>query len=174
MPTGRRTRYSQWYHFTQKGAEKTIEALNAGANDFVTKPENLGNNVQESIDSIRQDLLPKIQAFQSKKFGEIKVSKNLNVDFIPTTNLKLTMRPHLVLIGCSTGGPEALSVLFKNIRLKINAPMLIVQHMPPMFTQKLAEMLSKLSPIEVREAKDGDRLHAGVCLIAPAMRYLHK
>lgn len=153
---------------TQKGAEKTLEAIAAGADDFVTKPENLGSNVEDSINSIKSELIPKIMAFKEKGSGHISVSTpNATKDINSITNLKLNFRADLVLIGSSTGGPEALAQVFKNIKNKVNVPILIVQHMPPVFTQKLAEMLSKLSPIEVFEAKNGDKLKAGVCYIAP-------
>jgi two-component system chemotaxis response regulator CheB len=79
----------------------------------------------------------------------------------------MPIKPKLILIGSSTGGPEALTTVFKAITEKVSIPMLLVQHMPPMFTEKLAAALSKLSPVEVREAKTGDKLVAGVCLIAP-------
>jgi two-component system chemotaxis response regulator CheB len=154
---------------TQKGAEKTFEALKLGANDFVTKPDNIGSNANESINSIKIELLPKILAFKDKlKISAPKIVK----DEVPLTNLDkeslfLKDRPELIVIGSSTGGPEALSAVFKNISGNVNVPMLVVQHMPPIFTEKLAEMLSKLSSVKVLEAKEGDTLKAGVCYIAP-------
>lgn len=150
---------------TQKGAEKTIEALNAGANDFVTKPENLGLSADESINSIKAELLPKILAFRNKaKVQPIEVLKS---DLVSPQSLQLAEKPKLILIGSSTGGPEALSKIFKSFSGPINVPILIVQHMPPLFTQKLAESLSKLSTVQVFEAKEGDKLKPGVCYIAP-------
>lgn len=150
---------------TQKGAEKTIEALNAGANDFVTKPENLGTSPEESINSIRTELLPKILAFRNK--AKVKTIEIVSHEMVEPNNLQLSERPKLIVIGSSTGGPEALTKIFKNISGEINVPILIVQHMPPLFTQKLAESLTKLSSIEVLEAKQGDKLRPGVCYIAP-------
>lgn len=155
---------------TQKGAEKTIEALNAGANDFVTKPENMGTNVDDSINSIKQELLPKILAFKTKvgvvENNLVKEGPTIIHDDYYQVSSK-DPRPNLILIGCSTGGPEALTTLFRGINTNINVPMLIVQHMPPLFTQKLAEMLNKVSTVRVFEAKDGDQLKAGVCYVAP-------
>jgi two-component system chemotaxis response regulator CheB len=151
---------------TQKGAEKTFEALNAGANDFVTKPENVGSNADQSIISIKEELIPKILAFREKKYVASEPSKN-EIRSTNILNFDLKQRPNLVLIGCSTGGPEALGTLFKNIKNNLTVPILIVQHMPPMFTEKLAEMLSKLSTLKVSEAHDGDKLLPGVCYVAP-------
>lgn len=157
--------------YTQKGAEKTLEALSAGANDFVTKPENLGSSADESIKSIREELIPKILAFREKLANPfIKNTHEQNAIISPekaSFDLKLNYSPGLILIGSSTGGPEALSTLFKSINKNISVPILIVQHMPPIFTQKLAEMLSKYSPVKVVEAKDGDRLLPGVAYVAP-------
>jgi two-component system chemotaxis response regulator CheB len=155
--------------YTQKGAEKTIEALNAGANDFVTKPDNLGTNVEESINSIKAELLPKVMGFKNKS-TPTAVNK-VTVETTPKEEMynisSQDPRPNIILIGCSTGGPEALSTVFRGITNEVNVPMLIVQHMPPLFTQKLAEMLNKISTVRVYEAKNGDVLKPGVCYIAP-------
>jgi two-component system chemotaxis response regulator CheB len=158
---------------TQKGAEKTIEALNAGANDFVTKPETFNAKPEESVNLIREELLPKILAFKDRGEKKVVVNQqsydNLSQELRPINPLiyECKFRPKIIAIGSSTGGPEALAQIFKHINGKINVPILIVQHMPPIFTLKLAEMLNKLSEVEVREAKDGDRLLPGLCLIAP-------
>ena len=148
---------------TTKGAEKTIEALNAGADDFVAKPE--------AMDSIKDELIPKVIAFKERKIkrsfivdrGDARPSNSS----IGSFNNDLPIKPKLILIGSSTGGPEALATIFKSITEKVTIPMLLVQHMPSMFTDKLAIALSKLSPVLVREAKNGDRLEEGVCLRAP-------
>jgi two-component system chemotaxis response regulator CheB len=146
---------------TIKGAEKTIEALNAGADDFLAKPE--------GIESMEGELVQKVLAFKDRKIKrstivERKVTTHVP---LPTLNNDMPIKPKLILIGSSTGGPEALSTVFKAITEKVSVPMLLVQHMPPMFTEKLATALTKLSPVEVREAKSGDILVPGVCLIAP-------
>jgi two-component system chemotaxis response regulator CheB len=159
---------------TLKGAEKTIEALGAGADDFVAKTIGTGQ-VEESLEKIKEDLLPKILAFKERKLKRSKIteqssSENFNAKDISkssVTNTEMPIKPKLIVIGVSTGGPEALTCVFKTITEKITVPMLIVQHMPALFTEKLATMLSKLSPVEVREAKQGDKLIPGVCLLAP-------
>lgn len=159
---------------TLKGAEKTIEALSAGADDFVAKTINTGDP-EESIEKIKNDLLPKVLAFKERKLKR----SSLNIQSPPTEVLEkrqigkqvlgidMPIKPKLIVFGVSTGGPEALASVFKAISEKVTVPMLIVQHMPPIFTEKLAAMLSKLSPVEVREAKNGDVLKPGVCYIAP-------
>jgi two-component system chemotaxis response regulator CheB len=152
---------------TVKGAEKTIEALNAGADDFVAKPD--------GSDAIESELLPKVLAFKERKIKRSSiVARKTAISpsaAVPSTshapNNEMPIKPKLILIGSSTGGPEALTTVFKSITEKVSVPMLLVQHMPPMFTEKLASSLSKVSPVEVREAKTGDKLMPGVCLIAP-------
>ncbi len=146
---------------TVKGAEKTIEALNAGADDFLAKPE--------GMDGIEAELIPKVLAFKDRKIKRSTIVDRKSVsisNIIPSTN-DMPIKPKLILIGSSTGGPDALTTVFKSITEKVSVPMLLVQHMPPVFTQKLAAALSKLSPVEVREAKTGDKLEPGVCLMAP-------
>ena len=158
--------------FTKRGAEKTIEALNVGADDFVEKVEGTGS-IDGSVKMIREELLPRIQALKTRKFPREQIKRvndkkeSNNSKNIETIVRDMKFKPKLICIGCSTGGPEALTKIFKNITEEISVPMLVVQHMPPMFTQKLAEMLNNLSPVEVREAKDGDSVKPGLCLIAP-------
>ena len=147
---------------TLKAAEKTIEALNAGADDFVAKTVS-NSSVENGLAEIKADLLPKILAFKDRKIKRSNIigksESGLSASVIPTksslSNYEIVIKPKLVVISVSTGGPEAL------------IPMLIVQHMPPIFTEKLALMLSKLSPVEVREAKSGDKLTPGICFLAP-------
>lgn len=157
--------------FTKKGAERTIKALSLGADDFVEKVEGTGS-IDGSVEMIRLELIPRIEALQKRKFSREEIDKVINND---TPNVfevesivhSMTKKPQLICIGCSTGGPEALTTIFKHITNDVSIPMVLVQHMPPIFTQKLAEMLDKLSSVNVREAKEGDKLTAGTCLIAP-------
>lgn len=158
--------------FTTRGAEKTIDALSFGADDFVTKIEGTGS-IEGSIKMIQAELIPRIEALRSRKFSRSDIEKQI---YKSTTNgsenlekivENMEVKPKLICIGCSTGGPEALSSIFRDVTERISVPILLVQHMPPLFTEKLAEMLSKLSPVDVREAKYGDKLMPGVCYIAP-------
>jgi len=150
---------------TTKGAEKTIEALNAGANDFVAKPEVISNNVDDSLKAIKDELIPKIKAFRDRT--QLKQELNSTSVSAAANSLNLIPKPKLIVLASSTGGPEALGNLFRNLKIKLPVPMLIVQHMPPIFTQKLAEMLGKLSPNTVSEAKDLESVQSGHVYIAP-------
>jgi len=161
--------------FTTRGAERTIDALSSGADDFVTKIEGEGT-IESSIGMIRDELVPKIEALKTKRSTSIHRPKSQATDE-KTQKPKeeqykdivasLSVKPKLVVIGCSTGGPEALTTIFRNITHKPSYPILLVQHMPPLFTKKLAEMLDKVSSVTVKEATGGERLENGVCYIAP-------
>ncbi|OUR96117.1 hypothetical protein A9Q84_07070 [Halobacteriovorax marinus] len=158
--------------FTTRGAEKTIDALHSGADDFVAKIEGDGN-IEGSIKMIEDELLPRIKALTERKYSrshiEDQINKPYENDFVDVDKLvdEMMVKPKLICIGCSTGGPEALATIFREITEVVTVPMLLVQHMPPMFTEKLAEMLSKLSPVKIKEAKFGDKLEPGICYIAP-------
>lgn len=152
---------------TLKGAEKTMTALQNGANEFVTKPvaedEFTVEGNQEN--SITQDLLPKVIAFKRQKgiqVPEAPVRKASRPEMISLKN-----KYDLIVIGSSTGGPDAIAKVFKGITAPLKVPMLIVQHMPPMFTEKMAEMLTRLSPVKVVEAKEGMKLNPNMCYLAP-------
>jgi two-component system, chemotaxis family, protein-glutamate methylesterase/glutaminase len=169
---------------TLNGAELTLEALDLGANDFVTKQEaSSAVNLEESLKMIEKTLVPKMRAFQSvlakgrhQEFytpaTEINnpgagVSESLIVDVKNCLN-QIQEMPQLVLIASSTGGPDALAKIFEGITKKAKVPIMLVQHMPPIFTNKLAELLNKkCSQITVKEAEEGELLKPGVCYIAP-------
>jgi two-component system chemotaxis response regulator CheB len=159
---------------TTKGAEKTIEALSAGADDFVAKTI-ISDASEDGIEKIKEDLLPKILAFKNRNTKRPQAqtivsgpTSSVSSSAIGASSItEMPIKPKLIVIGVSTGGPEALAAVFRNITEKVSVPMLIVQHMPPLFTEKMAEMLNKLSPVEVREAKTGDIIMPGLCLIAP-------
>lgn len=159
---------------TTKGAEKTIDALSSGANDFVTKEESGGaNSIDKSLEMIRHSLLPKIEVFKTKqgKAPPVEVAQESGPDKAKPQTPLITMakKPKLIVMASSTGGPDALSRIFKKFeKYGSNIPILLVQHMPPVFTEKLAEMLSTVSPgYTVKEGKPGDKLEAGVCYLAP-------
>lgn len=170
---------------TLKGAEKTIEALNKGANDFVTKEEVAGSaslSIDSSLEMISKSLLPKINAF-SKVIGKSRFSDSLaeavgssgagasgSTSRFATGSFmdQMPIAPKMILIGCSTGGPEALATVVKGINKKCTVPILAVQHMPPLFTKKLADMLNALTPhVQIKEAVEGEVVEPGVMYIAP-------
>ena len=143
---------------TQEGAKATIEALSLGAHDFVPKPST--KSFIESVQKIEKELIPKIKALVGYDLPLVsKVSAPARA-----------LRPGLyrVLgIGVSTGGPQTLAEILKELPPNFPVPILIVQHMPPLFTTQLAERLDRVSKLKVKEAEDGEPLKEGVVFIAP-------
>lgn len=154
---------------TTKGAEKTIQALQNGANDFVTKQEAGGaNSIDKSLEMIRQSLLPMLKEIQQSQFKTPIKEIGQEVPKKESKDFTLVKKPRLIVMASSTGGPEALGTIFRSLKPGANTPILLVQHMPPVFTQKLAEMLSKISPgYDVCEATSGMELKPSTCYIAP-------
>ncbi len=156
--------------FTQMGAEVTIDALLLGAQDYVQKPSGLGN-LEESIRQVKDKLIPKIKALSYQK-----LFSNLRKEFLPPVapleRHKKNKRPapgrvDLVVIGSSTGGPNALAKIFSCLPPAFPIPILIAQHMPPLFTETLAPRLTLKSYLEVKEAVEGEPFRPGMVRLAP-------
>jgi two-component system chemotaxis response regulator CheB len=150
---------------TEKGATKTLEALSLGASDFVTKPSNT-TNMAESMASVREQLIPKMKALIGVRRVAAAAAPPVRVA-PPVSN-----RPEVLLVGCSTGGPDALSRVLEDLPATLPVPVLVVQHMPPVFTAMFAERLDRVSPLRVREAAAGDVVTAGEVLVAPGGHHL--
>jgi len=144
---------------TQNGARTTLEALEAGAVDFVGKPH---SHIYDGVDTMREELLSKI-----KIASRVRVRQRASENIQQANMTSLAETTHKILaIGASTGGTEALKDVLMG--LPRNAPgTIIVQHMPSNFTGPFAERLNGLCAMEVREAKNGDSITPGVALIAP-------
>jgi two-component system chemotaxis response regulator CheB len=159
---------------TERGGAATIEALSRGASDYVTKPTNVGK-VTQAKEAVREDLIRKIKALCGHR----------SLPVTPTTNpapSKLFFRPSgagpilpgtmgrlgdAVVIGVSTGGPNALARVIPALPADLSVPVLIVQHMPPMFTRLLAERLNAQSKFPVVEATEGMKIEPGKVIVAP-------
>jgi two-component system, chemotaxis family, protein-glutamate methylesterase/glutaminase len=151
---------------TERGASATLEALSLGASDYVTKPSNTGS-LGEAADRVRAELLPKIKALCGRKRTVQAKPRAFPTSAPPIHRNAIRSRIEVLAIGTSTGGPNALSVLMPSIPGDFPVPVVIVQHMPPIFTRLLAERLSASSRIRVREAREGAPLEAGTAWIAP-------
>ena len=148
---------------TEKGAKETIEALSLGAFDFVTKPK--GGSLTDSLQRIREELIPKIRAAVPVSRPPVLPRPPKPPSFKPTV-----IKPGLfsvVGIGVSTGGPRALLEVIPRLPASFPAPVLLVQHMPPMFTTQLAQNLDRQSALRVKEARNGEPVQKGVVYIAP-------
>lgn len=172
---------------TRQGASATIDALAAGASDYVTKPTQV-HDLEESLSRLERELLPKIHALlptvEVPEAAQPRSSRpETFVRFTPplAAQIPAPIRierpsggpPELLCIATSTGGPNALHSLFQTIEAAPSVPVAIVQHMPPMFTQLLAERLDGIGgPLRCREAADGDILQPGIAYLAPGGRHL--
>lgn len=160
---------------TERGAIITLDALSLGARDYVTKPTNTGSK-EAALEQIRDRLIPKIKVFcrppVTRKITPVSQQSKILVKQ-PTKIIKTpprqakTQKVDILAIGVSTGGPNALATLLPQLPANFPVPIAIVQHMPPVFTKRLAERLNKICQIEVKEAVSGSILEPGTAWIAP-------
>jgi len=160
---------------TQSGADYTIKALQLGAIDFVPKPS---GQISLDIDKVKEDIVKKIKIAAGTKHK--LQNSNIEQDFVPLSREIVDkvidsgrQLNKLVLIGTSTGGPKALHQVLPNLPARINAGILVVQHMPAGFTKSLAERLNSLSQIKVKEADDGEIVLPGCAYITPGDYHLN-
>jgi two-component system chemotaxis response regulator CheB len=150
---------------TDEDARETVQALTWGAVDFIAKPENKAN-----IDLIIDELVTKIyNASHTHRLPIPFYSRVMNRSPITKKNIThhLTEQDWIVVIGASTGGPYALNTVIPALPSDLPATFMIVQHMPFGFTRSLAERLNSISPMEIKEAEQGDELMVGRGLLAP-------
>jgi two-component system chemotaxis response regulator CheB len=147
---------------TERGAAVTLDCLYRGACDYVTKPSGV-MNAQESAERLRADLIPRIKLF-SRSSGPPTTRR---VVLPPDASRSPEQRVDLVVIGASTGGPKVLPELLSSFPATFPVPVLVVQHMPPVFTRTFAERLDTMLPLRVREAVSGESILGGCVRIAP-------
>lgn len=178
---------------TERGAGATLDALERGASDYVTKPANVGS-IKESMDAVRSQLIPKIKSLTGHapvapprarpafggpppppRGGRLVVSgagaagpQGAATGPSPAGSAaRPTGRVDVVAIGVSTGGPDALTQVVSALPAGFPVPIVVTQHMPPVFTQLFAQRLDGKSRLRVAEARNGDMLEPGKILIAP-------
>jgi two-component system chemotaxis response regulator CheB len=171
---------------TRRNAEISLRALSLGAADYIPKP---GSNREVSASTaFRRDLIEKIRqlGLRAKRLrhdirGRVSRLARSAPSIVPATEETTTLRlrqmpltpPRVLVIGASTGGPQALNRLVVQIDSVIQrAPVLITQHMPPTFTAVLAEHLARVSKFPVREASDGEEVNAGAIYLAPGGKHM--
>jgi len=177
----------------KEGAQVTIEALDLGASDFITKPS---GSVSSDIHMVAQELAKLLLAYGTryqKSKGRVPpqypfespetffAKKPAVVQTEPEPDKKSPEKPvpsrapgpiELIVLGISTGGPNALRKVFAELDPKLAQPILVVQHMPAGFTEEFAKSLDRICPLEVKEASDGDLVKRGRILIAPGDKHL--
>jgi two-component system chemotaxis response regulator CheB len=158
---------------TERGAVSTLDALALGATDYVTKPANVGS-VAAAIQSVKDQLIPKIKAFcpSAQPAQTTSPIHPTTSSTLPRIVNRLPQRCDAIVIGSSTGGPQALTSLLTKLPAGFPVPIVIVQHMPPVFTQHLAARLNQLSALTVREAAGQETLEPGLVLLAPGNFHL--
>lgn len=169
---------------THEGARVTLDALDAGAVDFL--PKNF-EDISRNPDKVKQLLCEKIHTISrsNRRFSSTTASAASTLTARPTVSsgaATAAPRPaapapsaaaprrkayRLVAIGTSTGGPVALQRVLTQLPASFPAPIVLIQHMPAAFTKAFAERLDKLCKIRVKEAEDGDLLRPGLALLAP-------
>lgn len=148
---------------TVSGSATTIDALLAGADDFVAK-QNSGHVLANAQETLRAELEERIQRIFRKR---AEPRPALTAYLRETPRPRQAAAPEILAIGVSTGGPALLSRLLPELPADLSVPVVVVQHMPPFFTQLLAERLDKVCGLRVLEAVDGMSVEAGMVLLAP-------
>jgi len=161
---------------TTKDAEVTILALERGAIDFVTKPtaiadargEDFKKKVLEVMNAVLNSRTAPRPPIVRTSSNAVKPASKSNV-----TRLKAKSSGNkLVALACSTGGPKALQSVIPYLPANLDAPMVLVQHMPAGFTKSMADRLNDVSKIAVKEAEDGDKLEKGHIYVAPGGKHM--
>lgn len=160
---------------TVRGGEATLEALELGASDYVAKPTSTGH-VQQAIDYIDRELVPKLRqwkrrppAVQTKPTAS---RTNAAVASLQPRPRKIPGPINVIAIGSSTGGPNALAAIVSRLPANLSVPVLIVQHMPTVFTRLLAERLNQSSHLTVAEAYDGAVVQPGQVWVAAGGQHM--
>lgn len=172
--TGNRVPIIMFSTLTERGAVATLDALAAGASDYVPKPANVGS-VGRSMEQVREALIPRIKSLVPRR-GSTPHPAGVTVAPTAAVPLRPAATPppgghRLLVIGSSTGGPEALSALLHTLP-PLAVPVAVVQHMPPLFTRQFAARLDRQLPFEVVEAEHGQPLRPGTVVIAPGDYHL--
>ena len=173
---------------TSKDAEITILAMERGAIDFVTKPNNIieakGQDFRENLLSVLSAVLKtksnsRVERRIGTNVGNVGTDTNVSTKIqrsarthttastLPT-RLKATGKSKIVALACSTGGPKALQSVIPYLPKNLDAPMVLVQHMPAGFTKSMADRLNEISQITVKEAQDGEILEKSHVYVAPS------
>jgi two-component system chemotaxis response regulator CheB len=174
------------------GASATLEALAAGATDYVTKPSNVGS-IAESIAAVREQLVPKIRSLTRRARPVVRTAGPVRPaaadhrppsavvpSRVPAAPARPSVPPRpgprgrvdVLAVGSSTGGPDALALVLTALPTDLAVPIVVTQHMPPVFTRMFAERLNRSTPLRVVEAADGMELTPATVYIAPGDRHL--
>jgi len=155
---------------SKRGADITFEALRTGAVDFVTKPGAAEASARDPAETIRQALEPKFRYIYAENFAVAVSAQTLPPRLGPTDFPRTSwerLKPQCLVIGSSTGGPTALEKIFTQLTPPLLVPVLVAQHMPPIFTASLAERITRLSGIRAKEGMHGEFIETNCIYFAP-------
>jgi two-component system, chemotaxis family, protein-glutamate methylesterase/glutaminase len=148
---------------TEPAVAATLEAISLGARDYATKPGNLGS-ADAAVEAVRSQLVPKIKALVPRGPTAREPARAVP----PARRRPARAGPHeLLVIGSSTGGPDALARIVPALPGDLPVPVVIAQHMPPLFTRLFAQRLDGISRLSVVEGRPGMRLEPGLVVVAP-------
>lgn len=156
---------------TQEGSEITIQALERGALDFISKPS---GSISLDIEKKREEIITKVKLASTIPLSQVEKFSSQGRVIKKTLIRKKEGEkcPRLVFVAASTGGPKVLHTLISELSPLKTSGMLIVQHMPAGFTKSLAERLNNSAPFPVKEANNGDKLVMNRALLAPGGKHL--
>ncbi|MES9946894.1 MAG: hypothetical protein B6D77_09510 [gamma proteobacterium symbiont of Ctena orbiculata] len=169
------TRILMFSALTKEGARETLDALDAGAMDFLPKDmSNLGSGVEEA----NKLLLERVRAVGQSRLSSVRGALGGRRQHTGRTPMTVSQsgvggrKPELLAIGASTGGPVALRQVLSALPRNYPLPIVVAVHMPGSFTGAYAERLNGVCSIKIKEAADRDLLIAGQCLVAPGGKQL--
>jgi two-component system chemotaxis response regulator CheB len=148
---------------TERGASVTLEALALGASDYMTKPTN-SESLAGAMETVRRELITKITSLARR--SQTSAAPRPPMPSAPVHKKSGHQRIEILAIGSSTGGPNALAEVIPRLPEDFPVPVVIVQHMPPLFTRLLADRLNSQSKLKVHEAEAGSSLSPGTVWIA--------
>ncbi|MDR0561836.1 MAG: chemotaxis-specific protein-glutamate methyltransferase CheB [Spirochaetaceae bacterium] len=183
----------------RRGAETTMEALSLGASDFIHKPDSTVQDLHTVKAALTDMLLGyggKYRRSEGKKVAPLDYTQKMEAAYPiapvsaevfkakpayplppaapakPPAPLRKPGKIEIIAIGISTGGPDALRIVFSKLDQDFTTPIVVVQHMPPGFTNEFAKSLDRVCPMEVKEAEEGDLIKPGRILIAQGNKHL--
>ena len=151
------------------GSELALTALDAGAVDFVQKPTALAT---EKMFEINDELVEKVKTAAGVQMARLQTTLAREPTVSLPTDAPRAGLVDIVVLGISTGGPQALKYLIPQLPVDFPIPLVLVMHMPVGYTEMYAQKLDEISRLKVSEAREGDIVKAGAVLIAPAGRHL--
>ncbi|MDY7225466.1 protein-glutamate methylesterase/protein-glutamine glutaminase [Hyalangium rubrum] len=155
---------------TERAGNLTLDALALGANDYLTKPSTLHG--MSSLEQVQPQLVAKIKALYARGQLPTAAPRPSSPARTPTPLPPKPLRVTVLVIGASTGGPHMVAEVLATLPADFPVPVLVTQHMPPVFTHLFAERLNTLCPLRVQEARSGERVLPGQVWIAPGDHHL--